>query len=92
MIKQVFSFLFILFHFIGFSQSELSDFIFQKCTSEEVKHAQLGVSIFDVDEGVLLAGYNHDKSFVPASSLKLITSYIALEKLGKDYTFVTKLA
>lgn len=90
--KQVFNLILILLSFVGFGQTSLNDFIFRQCTTDEVKHAQLGVSIADAFDGSLIGGHNYDKSFIPASSIKLLPTFIALDKLGKDYNFITKLA
>jgi D-alanyl-D-alanine carboxypeptidase/D-alanyl-D-alanine-endopeptidase (penicillin-binding protein 4) len=92
MIRQVFNLFFVVISYCGLSQSVLDNFIFSMCTAEEVRHAQIGVSVFDVDKGMVVGAYNHDKSFIPASSLKLLTSYIILDKLGKEFTYNTKLA
>lgn len=56
------------------------------------KHAHVGFALHEVKSGKMMAGYNHDKCFVPASSLKLISSLTAWEVLGANYTFKTILA
>ncbi|MFC0875560.1 D-alanyl-D-alanine carboxypeptidase/D-alanyl-D-alanine-endopeptidase [Saccharicrinis sp. FJH2] len=77
----------------GFIIISLIFFAF-KCHSqfqtEEYQHASLGFSVVDVATGESVKSLNQDKSLVPASTLKLITTATALEKLGKDYRFKTE--
>ena len=47
--------------------------------------------VYVVDaEGNELVAQNADKPFVPASVTKLVTAWLALETLGKDYRFETR--
>lgn len=47
--------------------------------------------VFVVDaDGAELVAQNVDKPFVPASVAKLVTAWLALETLGKDYRFETR--
>lgn len=47
--------------------------------------------VFVVDaQGAELVAQNADKPFVPASVAKLVTAWLALETLGKDYRFQTR--
>ena len=66
--KQVFNLILILLSFVGFGQTSLNDFIFRQCTTDEVKHAQLGVSIADAFDGSVIGGHNYDKSFIQTCS------------------------
>jgi D-alanyl-D-alanine carboxypeptidase/D-alanyl-D-alanine-endopeptidase (penicillin-binding protein 4) len=47
--------------------------------------------IKDVESGELLAEYNSGKYLIPASTLKLFTSYAALKILGPGFRFQTRL-
>ena len=60
--------------------------------AEQWKHAHVGIALHDINSGLLIAGYNHDKCFVPASSLKVLSSFATLDLLGKDFTYKTVLA
>lgn len=54
------------------------------------KYGQIGFSL-RADNGQVIYDYNGDKSLVPASNLKLLTTATALKILGKDFRFETKL-
>ncbi len=52
---------------------------------------QVGYAVYDTTDGRLLASRNINALFMPASVTKLPTSVMALEVLGPDYRFSTKL-
>lgn len=68
------------------TRSGLDVFLNQKA----IKHASVGICIKDIDGREILA-YNSEKSLTPASTLKLVTTASALEMLGADFSFNTKL-
>lgn len=49
----------------------------------------LGVYVESLTTGETIFKYNHNKSFIPASNNKLITSFAALNLLGKNYRYKT---
>ena len=53
--------------------------------------AIFGISVKSIDRGETIFAYNENKNFIPASNTKLFTTAIALEKLGPDYRFPTRL-
>ncbi len=57
----------------------------------EYKNAQVGLQLMDVDNKKVLYEMNSEKLMIPASVLKLVTSAAALEILGADYRFETRL-
>jgi len=57
-----------------------------------IENAGLGMKVINLDTGKTLFELNSDRSLVPASNMKLLTTGIALELLGKDYRFKTDLA
>ncbi len=59
---------------------------------ELLKHASVGVFMQDAQTGRVLASSEPQQSLVPASTLKLLTTGAALELLGADFRFETKLA
>lgn len=90
--KQVFS-LFILFQcFIIAGQTTINEYVSSWANNEVLKHGHVGVAIHDVEQGYMLTGFNYDKSFVPASSLKLLSSLVTLQRLGQDFVYDTQLA
>jgi D-alanyl-D-alanine carboxypeptidase/D-alanyl-D-alanine-endopeptidase (penicillin-binding protein 4) len=54
-----------------------------------MKHAAVSCKIIDADSGVTLFEFNPEKSLIPASVLKLVTTAASFELLGPDYTFKT---
>ncbi len=54
------------------------------------ENAFWGVSVQDAATGEVLYARNPRKSFVPASNTKLYTTAAALDRLGADFTFVTR--
>lgn len=55
-----------------------------------MKHASLGVMFMSIDSGKVIAAHNPDLSVVTASTMKTVTSTAALQQLGGDFTFETK--
>lgn len=54
-------------------------------------HAAVSFCVADADSGMVLFGYNRERSLIPASVLKLVTSSAALELLGPEYRFKTSI-
>ncbi|MDP4222463.1 MAG: D-alanyl-D-alanine carboxypeptidase/D-alanyl-D-alanine-endopeptidase [Bacteroidota bacterium] len=54
-------------------------------------HASVSVCFLDATDGRIVYQYDSEKSLIPASVLKLITSSAALELLGPQYRFRTLL-
>ena len=52
-------------------------------------HAAASISIINAETGATVFEYGQDKNLAPASVMKLITSSVALEMLGPEYTFTT---
>jgi D-alanyl-D-alanine carboxypeptidase len=56
----------------------------------EFAHAFFGVEFYDLDAGKPVYRMNGDRFFVPASTTKLLSVGTALELLGPDYKFHTR--
>ncbi|MDH6306766.1 D-alanyl-D-alanine carboxypeptidase/D-alanyl-D-alanine-endopeptidase (penicillin-binding protein 4) [Parabacteroides sp. PF5-5] len=56
-----------------------------------MKGASFALLAKDVNSGEILYSYDENRQLTPASVLKLVTASAALELLGEDYRFVTKL-
>ncbi len=55
------------------------------------ENASWGVMVVDLEAGETLYRRNAEKSFVPASNVKLYTTAAALDRLGPDYRYHTRL-
>jgi D-alanyl-D-alanine carboxypeptidase/D-alanyl-D-alanine-endopeptidase (penicillin-binding protein 4) len=49
-----------------------------------------GIHVVDVTTGKSVYGRNEDRLLLPASNLKILTAAVALERLGQDYRFTTR--
>ncbi len=56
----------------------------------EFRHAFFGIEFYSLDDGRPVYTLNSDKLFVAASTTKLLTEGTALELLGSDYRFHTR--
>lgn len=56
-----------------------------------LKHASVGICVKDLS-GKQIAAHNAERSYTPASILKVVTTATALEVLGEDYKYQTTLA
>ena len=56
----------------------------------EFRHAFFGVAFYSLGDGRMVWSYNADKLFVAASTTKLLTEGTALQLLGADYRFHTR--
>ncbi len=85
------SFLLLLSNVAGFSQRAATQ-PGLKLASGPLKGASVGVCVIDLGTGELLHAENADVRMVPASTLKVITGRMALDRLGADFRFRTTLA
>ncbi|MFV0420407.1 MAG: D-alanyl-D-alanine carboxypeptidase/D-alanyl-D-alanine-endopeptidase [Dysgonomonas sp.] len=60
-------------------------------SSPGLKHASVGICVKDLS-GKQVAAHNAEKSYTPASILKVVTTATALEVLGEDYKYQTTLS
>ncbi|MEO8881789.1 MAG: D-alanyl-D-alanine carboxypeptidase/D-alanyl-D-alanine-endopeptidase [Gemmatimonadaceae bacterium] len=56
----------------------------------EFRHAMFGIEFYSLDSGRPIYVLNEEKLFTPASTTKLLTEGSALELLGADYRFHTR--
>lgn len=56
-----------------------------------IANASVSFFVADADSGNVLISHNQNTSLIPASTMKLVTSAVALELLGPEYTFKTTL-
>lgn len=73
-------------------QIKMTDYMESFVERDVFKHATLSATVLEVNGEAELLGYRKDKAMIPASSLKILTTYSALQFLGKDYTYKTDLS
>ena len=56
----------------------------------EYKDYYTGICVYDLEDTVLLYGYNQQKRMRPASNEKVLTAVTALDILGADHLYTTK--
>ncbi len=87
----LYSLLFLFFIPNLFSQSSLDKAIDELAKMDVMRHASLSVSVIEVESGKVIASHDPDRNLLPASSLKVVTTSMALEVLGEDFRFQTAL-
>ena len=58
---------------------------------KDLKNASISFYAYDLDSNIVVAGLGENKSLVPASTMKLITTATALELLGPGKRFSTSI-
>lgn len=69
----------------------LTDSLHLLLQDELFSTSQVGISVYDLTDDTLLFAYNARQRMRPASTEKILTAITALEELGTDYKFFTKL-
>ena len=72
------------------NDSLLSARIREIISRPEYRHASFGVEVYSLDDDKVLYALNGQQLFTPASTTKLLTEGTALELLGADYRFHTR--
>ncbi len=70
--------------------ASLDSKIKQITSRPEYKHSSFGVEVYSLDENKIVYEMNAQQFFTPASTTKLLTEGSALELLGPDYRFHTR--
>ena len=83
--------IFVLIGTCGFSQQKFENALEQLLQLPEYKNASVGIHIQYLESGEIIFELNSNKLFIPASTMKLVTSAAALELLEPDYRFETRL-
>jgi PBP4 family serine-type D-alanyl-D-alanine carboxypeptidase len=71
--------------------SDLAAKVSQIASRPEYKHATFGVEVYSLDDDKVVFALRGDELFTPGSTTKLLTEGTALELLGADYRFHTRL-
>lgn len=69
--------------------SKLQIEINQLNADDALVHGSWGLCVMDLDSGNLIASNFPDKSMMPASTMKILTTGAAMGLLGKDYRYTT---
>jgi D-alanyl-D-alanine carboxypeptidase/D-alanyl-D-alanine-endopeptidase (penicillin-binding protein 4) len=72
------------------STGVLASRIQQVMDRPEFKHAMFGIALYSLGDGRMMWSQNADKLFVSASTTKLLTEGTALQLLGADHRFHTR--
>ncbi len=80
------------FYFQAVAQNNIQTIFNELKNHPDLKNASISFYAYNMDDNKELININGDLALIPASTLKLITTATALEILGKDYTFQTKIA
>lgn len=76
---------------LGFSQkNEIKSKIESVLKNKAFDYASVGISVASLD-GIEILSFEGNKKLIPASSQKLITTFYALDILGADYKFKTRI-
>ena len=73
------------------AQASAQDVVDQFAGAQVLRNAVKAVDVRDVATGKRVASYQPDVACIPASTQKLITTAVALDVLGADHRFVTRL-
>jgi D-alanyl-D-alanine carboxypeptidase/D-alanyl-D-alanine-endopeptidase (penicillin-binding protein 4) len=90
MIRIFAVFSFITLGFNGTSQQDFQIALQKILRQPDYKSATVGIQVVNLENGLPLFELNPEKLMIPASTLKIVTSAAALEILGADYRFKTK--
>lgn len=84
---------FLLLGFSGISQTTAAiRLALQKMTADkDLKNASIGFYALDLDSNKFIGGLASNRSLVPASTMKLVTTATALEMLGPNKRFLTRI-
>jgi N-acyl-D-amino-acid deacylase len=72
------------------NDSALGSRIREITSRPEYKHASFGIEVYSLDDDKVVYALNGQQLFTPASTTKLLTEGTALELLGADYRFHTR--
>ncbi len=73
------------------AQDHIQRSVDQLAADPSLKHASLSICVINLDNGRVVASYEPQRSLVPASALKLISTATAYAVLGEHYTYGTDL-
>jgi len=89
MIRSV---LIIFFTFLQLAVSaQVENYIRVFVNDTSFRHASISICFRDAESGDVIAGHNKNMALSSASVMKLVTTAVALERLGPDFRFATRI-
>ena len=85
----LFYFIIITLYTFQFSNAQISNTIEEINNHPNLKAGRWSVYALNIKTGKIIADYNSDKIMYPASNLKLLTTAVALDKLGSEFVMNT---
>ncbi len=77
-------------HSISFAQSKLPSSVEMQLKKLELPATSLSVIAMPANQGPAILNHQAERAFAPASTMKLLTTFIALDKLGPAYKWKTQ--
>ena len=77
-------------HSYSFAQGKLPSSVEAQLKKAELPASSLSVIAMPANQGAAILHHQADRAFAPASTMKLLTSFIALDKLGPAYKWKTQ--
>ena len=82
----------LLFSKSVYTQSAIQNYVDEWIEHPFFKNSNIGFALNDISTQKQIASHQAQKSLIPASSLKILTTFITYEQLGAGYTYSTKIA
>jgi D-alanyl-D-alanine carboxypeptidase/D-alanyl-D-alanine-endopeptidase (penicillin-binding protein 4) len=71
--------------------AEMESALLNRLAGADLRGTKVSICVVDVGRRETLVDIEADREMIPASNMKLVTTAAAIEVLGKDFTFSTKL-
>ena len=82
----------ILFSATAMAQNNaIGEYVNKMVKDPEVETATFAISVYNISKGQQIYDYNANKSMIPASIVKIVTTSVGFDKLGKNFRFKTSL-
>ncbi len=93
-IKSLFILVFTCLQFVSYAQinEKLQAKIEKRLSNKVFRHASTGVYVYDIESKSGIVSINGETSLVPASTLKLLTTLTALDRLHFDFEYQTEIS
>lgn len=91
-LRQLPLILLFLFSSLGLTgQATIQDHIRDFAQDPELAGAIISINVINTADGRMIGGYQSELTCIPASTQKLLTTAVAMDILGEDHRFTTKL-